>query len=42
MPKLEDLLAPQALPAAIGSLDSYVRIMAPKKHIFAQMSVDAP
>ena len=29
-------------PAAIGSLDSYVRIMAPKKRRFVQMSVDAP
>ena len=29
-------------PAAIGSLDSYVRIMAPKKRTFVQMSVDAP
>ena len=29
-------------PADIGSLDSYVRIMAPKKRRFVQMSVDAP
>ena len=29
-------------PAAIGSLDSYFRIMAPKKHRFVQMSIDAP
>ena len=29
-------------PSAIGSLDLYVRIMAPKKRIFFQMSVDAP
>ena len=28
--------------SAIGSLDSYVSIMAPKKHRFVQMSVDAP
>ena len=29
-------------PAAIVSLNSYVRIMAPKKRRFVQMSVDAP
>ena len=29
-------------PATIGSLDSYVRILAPKKRRFVQMSVDAP
>ena len=29
-------------PAANGSLDSYVRIMAPNKRRFVQMSVDAP
>ena len=29
-------------PADIGSLDSYVRIIAPKKRRFVQMSVDAP